>query len=67
MPPNASAVLSTSGTNATQFALGGVALNEGKSALKAGKSDGEFLLPAGSYSFTATLQQTTTEVADATH
>jgi len=67
VPPNASAVLSTRDTNATQFAIGGVPLSDAKSGLKPGKAEGEFLLPAGSYSFSAILQQTTTEVADVTH
>jgi alpha-L-rhamnosidase len=69
VPPNASAVLSTRSSNATEFNLNGASLSNAKSQLTPGKLDGDFLLPAGSYNFTATLQQPTasTEIVDAKH
>lgn len=69
VPPNTSAVLSTGSTNATAFALNGTPLANAGSSLKPGSTEGDFLLPAGSYTFTAMLQQpaASTEVADATH
>ncbi len=67
VPPNATANLSTRSSNALNLMLNGASLADGKSTLKAGRSDGEFLLPSGSYAFSGTLQKPATEVADATH
>jgi len=69
IPANASAILSTHSSNATGFSLDGIPLNDAKSLLKAGTAEGDYILPAGSYTFSATLQQITssTEVADVTH
>lgn len=57
LPPNTTAVLSTKRTNATGFQIQGVSLKG--SSLKAGHRDGDFILPAGTYTFTATLRQGT--------
>ena len=53
VPPNATAVLATERTNATEFRVGGLPLS--RSPLKAGAAEGEFILPAGTYVFAATL------------
>ena len=53
VPPNTTARLATASTNATAFTLDGVAL--GKSLKAHAEADGMFELPAGSYSFKATL------------
>ena len=55
LPPNTAAVLATKRTNAVGFAINGLPLARG--SLKAGPGDGEFVLPAGTYTFTATLPQ----------
>ena len=56
VPPNTTAVLSTAATNASSFQLEGVALDQ-STRVHAGAATGEFTLPAGSYTFTATLKQ----------
>jgi alpha-L-rhamnosidase len=57
IPPNTSAILSMRNTNATDFTLNRVALTDSENQLKPGKLGGDIVLPAGAYSFNATLQQ----------
>jgi hypothetical protein len=54
LPANTSAVIATHRINADRFTLNGKPLTEAK--LQPGPNTGDFLLPAGTYSFTATLQ-----------
>lgn len=66
VPPNATALLSTKNSNASGFQLDGAPVDQSPK-LHGGATAGEFTLPAGSYTFTATVMQAKTEVADATH
>jgi len=54
LPANTSAVLATHHINADSFTLNGKPLAEAK--LQQGSNAGDFLLPAGTYTFTAKLQ-----------
>ncbi len=69
LPANTSAILATRRINATDIQLNGKPL--ATSSLQVGHSAGDFLLPAGTYTFTATLQPSSnspsTETADASH
>lgn len=67
LPANTSAILATHRINATDLKLNGQPLNQ-NSAFTPGPNPGDLVLPAGTYHFTATLQQPTTsspETADA--
>ena len=65
VPPNATAMLATGSSNASDFQLDGAAIDH-SSRVHAGSAPGEFQLGAGAYTFSATLEQAT-EVAYATH
>ncbi len=70
LPPNTSAILATHRINATLLTLNGKPIDQGD--LQPGPTPGDLLLPAGTYTFTATLKApapTTapTETADARH
>jgi alpha-L-rhamnosidase len=56
VPPNTSAQLSVGSSNATGYRLDGVAVEQNKRLHPVG--DGVYELPAGQYSFTATLSRT---------
>lgn len=55
VPPNTTATLRTSATNATSFILNGVSL-EKSGAVHGGALAGDYVLPAGTYAFTATVK-----------
>jgi hypothetical protein len=68
LPANTSAVIATRLINADGLTLNGKPLGEAK--LQPGPSPGDFLLSAGTYTFTATLQNSvhaapSSETADA--
>jgi alpha-L-rhamnosidase len=68
LPANTSAVITTHRINADSFTLNGKPLADAK--LQPGPNAGDFILPAGTYTFTATLQNSTSappspETADA--
>ena len=65
VPPNSTAVLATRNSNASGFQLDGAPV-EGSARLGKGSAEGDFTLPSGSYTFTATLKATS-EVALGTH
>ncbi len=65
IPPNATAVLSTRQTNASNFQIDGADLAH-SSRVHAGTAPGEVLLGAGTYTFTATAKQSPSEVASVT-
>ena len=71
LPANGTGILATERINATLLTMNGRPMEQ--AGLKAGAAAGELLLPAGTYTFTATLNAPTTsamprtETADARH
>lgn len=64
VPPNTTARFAPGRTNASGFAINGVALSS-VTALAPGKNAGEFLLPSGTYTFTANISEQTAEAIHA--
>jgi alpha-L-rhamnosidase len=55
VPPNTTAILRVPATNATSFSLNGQSLEQ-NSIIHPGKTTGDFVVPAGTFHFTATLK-----------